>query len=144
MYIDASAIVAILAEEKDARALAARIRAAEPPFYVSPLTLYEATVSLAAKLALETGLPNNALLVDRMQRAVSEFIVSLGAKEILISGEIGRKAIEAAKLYGRAVGHAANLNFGDCFVYACAKSHRLRLLYKGDDFSHTDVNDEAH
>ena len=143
MYIDASAIVAILAEEEDAPAFAARLDAAPPPFYISPLTFYEATVSLAAKLARQTGLPNDSALIDRAQKAVAEFIVSLGVKEILISPDIGRKAIEAAKLYGRPVGHRANLNFGDCFVYACAKAYRLPVLYKGNDFSHTDLNGGA-
>ncbi len=38
-----------------------------------------------------------------------------------------------------AVGHKADLNFGDCFAYACAKAHRLSLLYKGNDFSQTDL-----
>ena len=141
MYIDASAIVAVLAEEAGASTLLGRIGAAQPPFYVSPLTLYEATVSLAAKLARQTGLPNDAALISRTQAAVAEFVATLGAREILISSDIGRRALEAAKLYGRTGGHPADLNFGDCFAYACAKAYRAPLLYKGDDFAHTDVND---
>lgn len=35
--------------------------------------------------------------------------------------------------------HPARLNMGDCFAYACAKTHDARLLYKGDDFSKTDL-----
>jgi ribonuclease VapC len=35
--------------------------------------------------------------------------------------------------------HPARLNMGDCFAYACAKTNDARLLYKGDDFSHTDL-----
>jgi ribonuclease VapC len=41
--------------------------------------------------------------------------------------------------YGRIVGHKAALNFGDCFAYACARAYRAPLLYKGEDFSHTDL-----
>jgi ribonuclease VapC len=35
--------------------------------------------------------------------------------------------------------HAAALNMGDCFAYACAKANRARLLFKGDDFAKTDI-----
>lgn len=138
-YLDASAIVAILASEVDGPELADRISATGTALYVSPLTLYEATVSLAAKLARETGLKNDAALIGRAQAAVSELIASIGAKEIAISPEIGRAALDAAKLYSKSVGHPAQLNFGDCFAYACAKAQRVPLLYKGNDFSETDL-----
>jgi ribonuclease VapC len=139
MYLDASAIVAILASEVDGPELSGRINAAGTALYVSPLTLYEATVSLAAKLARETGLKNDAALIGRAQAAVSELIASIGAEEIAISPDIGRAALDAAKLYSKAVGHPAQLNFGDCFAYACAKAQRVPLLYKGKDFSKTDL-----
>ena len=54
---------------------------------------------------------------------------------------IGRRALDAAARFGRVVGHPANLNLGDCFVYACAKAYRVPLLFKGEDFSQTDIND---
>lgn len=139
MYLDASAIVAILAREPDSRELSNRINGAETAFCVSPLTLYEATLSLAAKLARETGLRNDARLITRAQQAVSEFVSSISAEEIVISPDIGRTALDAAKLYGKSVGHPAQLNFGDCFAYACAKERRVPLLYKGNDFSETDL-----
>jgi ribonuclease VapC len=139
MYLDASAIVAILASEVDGPELLDRIETAGTALYVSPLTLYEATVSLAAKLARETGLKNDAALIGRAQAAVSELIASIGAEEIAISPDIGRVALDAAKLYGKPVGHPAQLNFGDCFAYACAKAYRVPLLYKGKDFSETDL-----
>lgn len=55
---------------------------------------------------------------------------------------IGERELDlAAKAYaefgkGR---HAAALNMGDCFAYACAKANRARLLFKGDDFAKTDI-----
>jgi len=48
-------------------------------------------------------------------------------------------AQEAAWTYGKTVGHPAQLNFGDCYAYACAKAYRVGLLYKGNDFSETDL-----
>ncbi|MGO4840132.1 PIN domain-containing protein, partial [Rhizobiaceae sp. 2RAB30] len=59
--------------------------------------------------------------------------------EVAISGEIGRRALDASATYGKAVGHVADLNFGDCFAYACAKSLDVALLYKGNDFARTDL-----
>jgi ribonuclease VapC len=52
---------------------------------------------------------------------------------------VRQKAIAVSGIYGKIVAHKAELNFGDCFAYACAKSHKLPLLYKGDDFVHTDL-----
>jgi len=48
-------------------------------------------------------------------------------------------AADAAVRYGRGSGHKARLNFGDCLSYAIAKHLNVPLLYKGDDFSHTDI-----
>jgi ribonuclease VapC len=50
-----------------------------------------------------------------------------------------RLAVEADHRYGRGTGHPARLNFGDCLAYAVAKAHDLPLLYKGGDFSLTDI-----
>ena len=44
-----------------------------------------------------------------------------------------------AMRYGKGRKHRASLNFGDCLSYACAKAHGAKLLFKGEDFAHTDV-----
>ena len=41
--------------------------------------------------------------------------------------------------YGRGSGHAAGLNFGDCFAYALAREQGAPLLFVGDDFARTDI-----
>ena len=56
-----------------------------------------------------------------------------------ISSEIGTRALEASATYGKTVGHVADLNFGDCFAYACAKVLDVALLYKGSDSTYTDL-----
>ena len=48
-------------------------------------------------------------------------------------------ARDAYRDFGKGSGHPAKLNFGDCFAYALAKSRREPLLFKGDDFIHTDI-----
>jgi ribonuclease VapC len=53
--------------------------------------------------------------------------------------EIADIAADAAERYGRGSRHPARLNFGDCLSYAVAKHLGAPLLYKGDDFRHTDV-----
>ena len=48
-------------------------------------------------------------------------------------------ACDAFDRFGKGRGHSAQLNFGDCLTYAVAKYHDVPLLYKGDDFRHTDL-----
>jgi len=48
-------------------------------------------------------------------------------------------ARRAHQQYGRGSGHPAGLNFGDCFAYALARDKGEPLLFKGDDFAHTDI-----
>jgi ribonuclease VapC len=142
MYIDASAIVAILGEENAAADLLARLDSSSSQFLVSPHTIYEAVISLARKKADESGMkgkPVSVHFIETSQSAVAKFLEDFSIKEITISADIGRKAIDAAKRYGKVVGHKADLNFGDCFAYAGAKAYRVPLLYKGNDFAETDL-----
>jgi len=139
MYLDASAIVAILGRESDADALIERLEAATTPLAVSPPGLFEAVLGLAAKKARAAGKAPSAETIARAEASVRQFVADLGAEEIAVTPEIGRTAIEVAKRYSRAVGSPAALNFGDCFAYACARSRNMPLLYKGDDFAQTDL-----
>jgi ribonuclease VapC len=141
MFIDASAIVAILAGEADADALIERIDRTGDPLFVSPLARFEAAVALArarTRKRRRVARPD-ARLVRSARKLVDDFLEEIGASEIAISGEIGDAALDAAARYGKAVGHPADLNFGDCFAYACAKSLRVKLLYTGGDFAKTDL-----
>jgi len=56
-----------------------------------------------------------------------------------VSEAQARIARQAYNDFGKGSGHPAKLNFGDCFVYALAETKREPLLFKGEDFSHTDV-----
>ncbi|MFN3547708.1 MAG: type II toxin-antitoxin system VapC family toxin [Mesorhizobium sp.] len=56
-----------------------------------------------------------------------------------LTGSVIEIAIAAARFYGKGSGHPAQLNFGDCLVYAVAKERDLPLLFVGDDFGLTDV-----
>jgi ribonuclease VapC len=128
MFIDASAIVAITAPEEDGPVLSARLDQATDA-QTSPIALYEAVLGLSRKLAIS---------VADAEEAVGNFIIDSGAEIIPITAEIGRAAIRVFERYGRGQ-HPAWLNMGDCFAYACARALGVPLLFKGDDFSQTDI-----
>ena len=137
MFIDASAIVAILGREPGFEEIEKHLAAIDGALYISPLVRYEASFALA-RLKSGDVRPTPDLL-RRAAEAVSAFVTDLEVEEMPISSEIGDRAIEASATYGKAVGHGADLNFGDCFAYACAKALSVALLYKGNDFAETDL-----
>ena len=137
MFVDASAIVAILAREPGYEEIEKRLADARGTFLVSPLVKFEAATSLArAKSGDRKPSPD---MLRRAAAAVQAFSEDVAADEMPISAEIGHLALEASATFGKAVGHVADLNFGDCFAYACAKAASVPLLYKGYDFARTDL-----
>ena len=128
MFVDASAIVAILADEEDAAELSDRFIGAAT-VKTSALAIYEAVLGLARAQTISAA---------DAELAVGNFLSAADAEIIPITREIGRGAVEAFKRYGRGR-HPAGLNMGDCFAYACARSLDVPLLFKGDDFSQTDI-----
>lgn len=138
MFIDASAIFAILDREPGYEDLVRRIGDISEQLYTSPLSRFEASVSLARKRSGHDKKPSSEL-VTQCAALVDDLLGEVGAKDVHITTSIGNGAIRAAAQYGKTVGHAADLNFGDCFTYACAKAYRLKLIYKGNDFAKTDL-----
>ena len=138
MFIDASAIVAILSREPGYEYLVRRIEDSEGKLFTSPLARFEAAISLARKRSGAHKKATPELLLES-QAHVSTFTETIAAKDIHISASIGDAAIRTAAEYGKMVGHPADLNFGDCFAYACAKAYRVKMIYKGNDFSKTDL-----
>lgn len=128
MFVDASAVIAIIAQEEGWEALAGQLRQADRA-YVSPLTLWEAVAGLTRQADCP---PEDA------EALVREFVATIDAESIAVNDAMGREAIAAFGRYGKGR-HKASLNFGDCFAYACAKALDTPLLYKGDDFLHTDL-----
>lgn len=125
MVIDSSALIAILEEEGEDEVFLAMIRAA-PIRLSSAATLLESAI-VALSRHDEAGLGIfNALVAD------------LQIEIIAITANHATLAIEAFRRFGRGR-HRAALNFGDCFSYALAKATGEPLLFKGDDFIHTDV-----
>lgn len=128
MFVDASAAIAVLSGESDAEMLARKIELADK-ILVSPLALYEAVAGLARKRDCP---------IHEAQALVDLFVGEIGAQVIEISADIGRGAVDAFARFGKGR-HRADLNMGDCFAYACARAHNVPLLFKGNDFIHTDI-----
>jgi ribonuclease VapC len=129
MFIDASAIVAMMTNESDAQSLSVRLTAADVR-KTSAMALWEASVAYARISRLE---PKAAL------REVEAYIRPLEIEVIAIVPAMTSAAVEAYQRFGKGR-HAAALNFGDCFAYACARQLGMPLLYKGADFSQTDID----
>lgn len=129
MFVDASALVAVLLKEADAQVYSAAMEAAERTL-TSPIAIYEAVCAIMRERKYSRR--------DAQSR-VEEALATAGMQIVPISQEIGIRALGAFEMYGKGRGHRARLNMGDCFAYACAKSLGVPLLYKGDDFVHTDL-----
>lgn len=135
-FLDASAIIAFLAREPDAEAIAQALDAATPPFLVSPLVVFEAVTGLARA---KGGAHRSGAPITEAEVVVTAFLAELDAEIVPVSAEIGALALDACRAFGRAAGKQADLNFGDCFAYACARHHGAPLLFKGADFARTDI-----
>ena len=129
LFVDASALVAIIRDEPEAETLKNRLDG-DPVRLTSAVAMWEA--ALAVGRAYAKGAERGLLEVERYCRSVSIVAVPVGEAE-------AAEAVRAHTRYGKRSGHRARLNIGDCFAYACAKTSRARLLYKGDDFVHTDL-----
>jgi len=128
MFIDASALIAITGDESD-RALLAGKLAIATRILISPVAIYESVLGLA-RLRKDT-LPGAGAEITR-------FLEDAMVETVPIDAKVGQLALEAFARYGKGR-HKANLNMGDCFAYACAKAHEVPLLFKGNDFRHTDI-----
>lgn len=129
MFIDTSVIIAILRQEPEAAHLLSRIERASH-IITSPAVVLEAVMRLSTLIPCS---------VEKAKIITKGFLVELGASILPISEETGDHAINAFARYGKGQGHPAQLNLGDCLSYAVAKERGLQLLYKGNDFSKTDL-----
>jgi len=128
MFVDSSALTAILTDEHDADELARRMEV-YPVRITSPMAVWETVIAVARILNLS---------IPAAERLATELLDRMTIEIVAVSPESAPLAIAAWRRYGKAR-HPAALNFGDCFSYACARQHGMPLLYKGDDFSKTDI-----
>lgn len=125
MVIDTSALVAILANEPERRTFIEAIEATESRL-MSTATFVETSIVIEVRHGAE-GLRDLDLFVSR---AAIELVA--------VDAEQARAARRAFSRFGKGR-HRAGLNYGDCFAYALASTVGEPLLFKGDDFSYTDI-----
>jgi ribonuclease VapC len=126
VIVDSSAMVAILRDEPDALMYAESIERA-------------AIVRISAANFLETAIVIDASRSPISSQRVDDFVIESRLRIEPVTESQARIARQAYRDFGRGSGHPAALNFGDCFAYALAKTTGEPLLYKGTDFSDTDV-----
>jgi ribonuclease VapC len=125
IVVDTSALIAILDKEPDAALYAEAIAEADSPL-ISAATLLELHIVMRNRHGGRAG-----QLVDRLIQDAGFQIEHFTAQHL----ELAR---EAYARYGKGR-NSAGLNYGDCFSYALAKATGLPLLFKGEDFSKTDL-----
>src|SRR5665811_925138 len=126
MIIDTSAIIAILRDEPEgvscARAIADAIeRRVSAVNFVESAVVIDASRDPIASRRFDEFIREASILIEPVTEAQAQI------------------AREAYRDFGKGSGHKAKLNFGDCFAYALAKIMGEPLLFKGDDFIHTDI-----
>jgi ribonuclease VapC len=126
VIIDTSALIAILRAEHDASDMAlaierARVRKISAANYLETAVVIDASRDPIASRRFDG-------LVDIAELRVEP-----------VTHDQARIARDAYRDFGKGSGHKASLNFGDCFAYALAKATGEPLLFKGNDFGHTDI-----
>jgi ribonuclease VapC len=128
MFVDASALVAILTREPGCDAFVERMRGRRRK-YTSAIAVYEASLAVARRTDFD---------VELARKDVMDFLADTAITVVDLTGDDGVQAINAHLRFGKGR-HTAALNMGDCFAYACAKRLKVPLLFKGDDFALTDI-----
>ena len=130
MIIDSSAIMAIVRNEPERQAFITAIADASRRL-------------LAAPNLLEAAIVVERLGDPTLVREFDTVLADLQVESVPFTAAHAQIARDAYRDFGKGSGHPAQLNFGDCFAYALAKDADEPLLYKGNDFVHTDIRSAA-
>jgi ribonuclease VapC len=133
MFIDASAMVAILTEEPDGEDFAARLATASHKL-TNTLAVFEAVAAIFRK---------KKTTIERAEAQVLAFLKEAGVDVVAVDQKDTALALEAYALYGRHRypddQHNKALNLADCYHYATAKAHRQPILTKDVGFAETEL-----
>jgi ribonuclease VapC len=127
IVIDSSPLIAILKDESDG-----------PDFW--QIIAETEQIFLGAANKLEVMMVTIGHLGPEGEEIAQTLLDQSGIQVVPFSEELADIATAAFLQYGRGRDHPAKLNFGDCMAYALAKSLDAPLLFKGDDFSKTDIS----
>jgi ribonuclease VapC len=130
MVVDTSVILAIVLDE------------AEGETFIEHILKSDAAV-ISAGSVIELAAVSTRRFGGALDARIDVAIAKLGLAIAPVTPAQGVVGRDAYRKYGLGTGHPAKLNFGDCFSYALAKETGEPLLFKGDDFTHTDVTRAA-
>ncbi|MBA3879693.1 MULTISPECIES: type II toxin-antitoxin system VapC family toxin [Sphingomonas] len=130
IFVDASAIVAMIAKEPEAGSFA-EFLSNDPLRITSPLAIWEAVRGVQGA---------RAVTLTEARGLVVDFVAAAGIHIVAVEPADAQLALDAHARFGKGV-DPAGLNFGDCFSYAIARRSGAALLFKGDDFAQTDIKD---
>ena len=99
----------------------------------------ESNTCISSASLLETRMVLFARSGDTAVLALDAFLLKCEMTVVEVSPRIADIAFDAYRRFGKGMGHPAALNYGDCFSYALAKYLDAPLLFKGDDFTMTDI-----
>ncbi|MGL4441642.1 MAG: type II toxin-antitoxin system VapC family toxin [Bosea sp. (in: a-proteobacteria)] len=129
IFVETSAIVAMLLDEPDADTLMARLDDAESAF-TSVVAMFEAALVLSSRKGIAV-----AAALD-----IVKFFTEQGGISIQpLTPAILNLAAEAADRFGKGRGHKAQLNLCDCLAYASCRDAGAAMLFTGNDFGRTDI-----
>ena len=126
IVVDSSAVVAILCGEAEAELFSDIMEAGDAR-------------DMSAANMLETSMVMHNRLGAIAHRSIDEFITDADVDIIDMTRRTADIAFGAFRRFGKGAGRPSVLNFGDCFSYALARELNLPLLFKGNDFSQTDI-----
>jgi ribonuclease VapC len=125
IVVDTSAIVSIIRQEDDAS------------IFADIIDDQDRTL-ISAVSFVETSMVVNGRRLDVDLANIEEILVAMSIEVAPLSLDDGKAAVSGFMRFGKGR-HRARLNFADCFSYGLAKSRNIPLLFKGDDFVHTDI-----
>ena len=126
MVIDTSALVAMLGDEPEAQQFEAAVEA-------------DAVRLMSTASYLETAIVIETRFGEPGGRELDLWLHRAGVNLVAVDADQADAARAAYRRFGKGR-HRAGLNYGDCFAYALAKTSGQPLLFKGDDFAHTDIS----
>jgi len=126
MIVDTSALIAIIKMEPEAASIANAMEKAE-------------TLRISAASMLEAFIVADGYRIPKLSARLEEIFELPKIVIEPVTATQAKIARQAYRDFGKGSGHRAGLNFGDCFTYALAREKREPVLWKGDDFGHTDL-----
>ncbi|MFI5011372.1 MAG: type II toxin-antitoxin system VapC family toxin [Hyphomicrobiales bacterium] len=130
IVVDSSALIAVLEQEPEAEKFLVAIRDA-PRRLVSAVSVNETGIVIGVRRGREGA------------AEMMSFLDELGVEIVPFAEPYISQALDAYSRFGKGIDPKARLNLGDCAAYALAKVLKVPLLFKGSDFTHTDIQQYA-